>query len=360
MSMQLKRNKLAYYALIGLLLMSCTASTTSWSVVQGGGLAESHADFDVLLLPDSTKCLLLGSKWPEELLTAQNVETNQQALIQRSVDNGKSWHAQQFGRGRFAWAKQVSSRIYAIKLVTAPSGQNSSTIYRSEDAGASWQEIGQLAEGVKSLLMVNDTGYAVGYRENASGSAVLFKTENGGKTWREFPHSLPRFVDAATTADGLVFFLASAERPTHADRIALVNAASFATKIEKLGDFQADVFFAGPARNLWFLTSRKPGGVRLVEREGATGTYHTVGVFKQYEKLAAEAVYISGTNAYLMLSLPKAYLNAYKFFHGTLHAGHWSWVEEPLPIDYTLKPYGFYPNGQCYIYALDGRLLVRK
>jgi hypothetical protein len=333
-------------------------SNPAWRVVQGSGLVDD--EFSALLLPTSTTCLLLGSHWPAGPLTAQKVEAQELALLQRSVDNGSSWQAQQFGRGRFVWAQQVGTRTYALKLVGAP-GHERSVIYRSNDAGATWQELGQVAEGLKSLLLVGETGYAVGYRENARGSNVLFKTQDGGKTWRAFPHVLPRFVTAAPI-DGnrLAFLLASAEQPTYADRLALVDATSFDTNIEPLSTFQASTFFPDTAGNLWFLTSREEGGVRLIARDGASGRYQEAGVFKQYEHLMAEAVYVSQANAYVVLSYPKEYLNAYKFFHGRLVDGRWSWQEEPLPIDYTFRCYGFYPDGQCYIYALAGRLLVRN
>ncbi|TVT43562.1 hypothetical protein FNT36_05610 [Hymenobacter setariae] len=342
------------------LLLSCTMSNPAWRVVQGSGLVDSQDDFSALLLPTSTTGLLLGSQWPAGPLTAQKVAAQEQALIQRSVDHGNSWQAQQFGRGRFVWAQQVGPRTYALKLVGA-SGQERSVIYRSDDAGANWQELGQVAEGLKSLLLVGDIGYAVGYRENANGSNVLFKTRDGGKTWRAFQHALPRFVAAAPAGgNSLAFLLASAEQPTDADRLALVDATSFDTTIEPLRTFHASTSFADTAGNLWFLTAPEAGRVRLVARDGVSGRYQEVGVFKQSEPLMAEAVYVSRANAYVVLSSAKAYLNAYKFFHGRLVDGRWSWQEEALPIDYTFGCYGFYPDGQCYIYALAGRLLVRN
>lgn len=245
-------------------------------------------------------------------------------------------------------------------MVGAP-GQERSVIYRSDDAGTTWQELGQVAEGLKSLLLVGETGYAIGYRENARGSNVLFKTTDGGKTWRAFPHALPRFVAAAPAGGNrLAFLLASTAQPTYADRLALVDATTFDTYIEPLSNFQASTFFPDAAGSLWFLTAQQAGGVRLVARDGASGRYQEAGIFNQYANLMAEAVYVSQANAYVVLSYPKAYLNAYKFFHGRLVDGRWSWEEEPLPIDYTFSCYGFHPDGQCYVYALAGRLLVRK
>ena len=100
--------------------------------------------------------------------------------------------------------------------------------------------------------------------------------------------------------------------------------------------------------------------MQLIARTAASGRCQEAGAFKQYENLMAKVMCVSQANAYVVLSQAKSYLNTYKLAHGRLANGRWLWQEECHPFVIIFGCYGFCPDGQCFVCALAGHLLVRN
>lgn len=197
-------------------LFKSTDGGESWSLVEGlfnhphrpqwqpgaGGLC-LHT-----VLPHATR--------PERMLIAIS-----SAGVYRTLDGGKSWAASNKGvRAEFLPDKHPEFGQCVHKVVNHPSKpdryflQNHWGLYRSDDGGESWKDI---ANGVPSdfgfAMAIHpndpDTVYIVPleadtFRVTPEGKLRVYRTQNGGKSWKPLTKGLPQ-KDALETVlrDGL-------------------------------------------------------------------------------------------------------------------------------------------------------------
>ena len=116
----------------------------------------------------------------------------------RSGNGGTSW--QEMGIGRFSpltYARDVKvsqhdpRTLYAALSVAAVSDEGS--LYRSRDLGETWQRFDHGVEMKSTLMVIAESARDPNRVYCATRRGQVFGTEDGGKSWREYP--LPAGVE---------------------------------------------------------------------------------------------------------------------------------------------------------------------
>ena len=115
-----------------------------------------------------------------------------------SRDGGKSWESPTKGLRTFAetgwgWCHAITCDLKTRGRLYASFGTN--RVYRSNDFGRSWQEIGPAGAVSKRKYKIADSGVVIDYENKgtlylASGNGV-WKTSNDGKDWIKASNGLP-------------------------------------------------------------------------------------------------------------------------------------------------------------------------
>ncbi len=112
--------------------------------------------------------------------------------IFKSTDEGTTWSSQAPFSGtpilRIALAPSAPGTLYASVLVNS---DEDTAFFRSDDGGASWRPLGRIAiRTLQRELLVDPRSSSVLY---AAGMGGLFKSTDGGLTWKAASQGLPMF-----------------------------------------------------------------------------------------------------------------------------------------------------------------------
>lgn len=124
--------------------------------------------------------------------TAPNVITDSLLV---TGDFWNTWETLPLPEGvKHVWEALITSNDhFIIKSLNARDNYNTFTLYRTNDGGRSWEEMGLPKEpdrstGIRKLEFLDfETGIAAGgvYKSQNRSEDIIYKTEDGGKTWRK-------------------------------------------------------------------------------------------------------------------------------------------------------------------------------
>jgi len=102
-------------------------------------------------------------------------------IAYHTSDGGASWRAVQITTQRGEYFTSVALIPGGDVLVVVEGGSSSPSAFRSSDQGATWHELPQLpnAAGIQDLAFIDATHWW------ASRDGVIYRTADGGSTWRE-------------------------------------------------------------------------------------------------------------------------------------------------------------------------------
>ena len=169
------------------------------------------------------------------------VEEQRRLVLLRSLDNGDTWSRYTLGKLEH-YGSLVSDGRGQVAVTGRTTGYEHGVVYRSSDAGATWQEV-RLSHDldlVKALrLYLTPSGALLAYNNDefhrSDYRAVISRSVDGGRTWgptRTFP-GVGRLVGIAAHATGRVVAITSRGAVLHSeddgDRWRVVHSAELRT-----------------------------------------------------------------------------------------------------------------------------------
>jgi photosystem II stability/assembly factor-like uncharacterized protein len=112
----------------------------------------------------------------------------EKGTLLRTIDGGKTWEAQ-LGGDPEAKADMVKSLYFLDERrgwAIQGEGVNTYKTLHTRD-GESWEEIGSLPHGARSMVFTSpEVGFVVGNPSmSVTGGGIIFRTTDGGKNWKE-------------------------------------------------------------------------------------------------------------------------------------------------------------------------------
>jgi hypothetical protein len=117
-------------------------------------------------------------------MSLDEAEELMEAYLFRTIDGGKTFEKQSFGKGTAYSITRVEDIFFLLVINKA---KNDSTTYISNDFGATWDE-----EVIPYETFINKQ-IRIAYKENRLD--VLNITKDGGKTWQRVSSSLQKYYD---------------------------------------------------------------------------------------------------------------------------------------------------------------------
>ncbi|HWH63284.1 MAG TPA: hypothetical protein VNS50_08425 [Ginsengibacter sp.] len=159
----------------------------SCEVWNGKGLKNKNEEFMNMVFVDKNEGFLLGTNYSDEIIL--NKKFNEQnAVIYKTEDGGKSWTEHVVGKGYFIDGGYAGKMIYAI--ANTPSSKyygfiDSSSLYSSFDSGMTWKLVNSFPNLVKEIKFVDSrVGFAIlKDQTNNRLNWKLMRTLDGGANW---------------------------------------------------------------------------------------------------------------------------------------------------------------------------------
>ncbi|MCC3157095.1 hypothetical protein LJ737_07585 [Hymenobacter sp. 15J16-1T3B] len=349
-------------------LAACSSPAASWQLISPTGFPLANHRAGALLFLDDSTGLLLGSAWSDAAARTRTVSAEQVSTVFRTTDAGRSWQLHVIGKGRrFTLATRAGRTAYAVELQEAASGsaRDTSRLLRSADGGLSWQLLGRAVPGRVLTVSFADTAQGLVLATDAPPPAppVLYHTANGGRSWQ--PARLRRPVpalDGVAAPGGTAWLLLAPPGPPRrfADSLAHVNWRSGAVTVEAIpGGHVEAAPLLDAAGNLWLVSAAADGSARLLQRAARTGRYTEVHRFvpTHGERLRPVALHLAGSSVSVLLAADQPQQPVYRFYRSP-DAGR-SWQQERLPVGSAAQPYAFFGPERVWLSTGRAQLQVR-
>lgn len=343
----------------------------TWQIIETQGFQRLNEDLNKLLFLNDSVGAAFGSKWSDDAIISNQLNTNRKALIYRTSDGGKTWTPAFSGNGTFISASHTSDAIFALKKEYYGEGvaQAKLYLYKSSDVGISWKQVSELSDGVFQIAFCNsDIGVALSASFDKKFGKALLQTMDGGKTWNKMDLSFGDVRSFACSNLGFVYFLAATiPGEMAADRLVIKNLKSGDETSEKFKGFTSQLLQIDNLGKLWILGTNTNKELTLYLRNDL-GIYVSKHVFSSKKSLYPEYLHIYEDAISTLVSefdqkswqektnvFPVAV--KYEFYH-SIDTGY-SWTQERVPVEYLVKPAAFYGKNSVWLNAGGGRLQRR-
>lgn len=140
-------------------------------------------------------------------------------VLHHTVDGGANWSSSTVPFGYASLQFLDSNQGFAMADLGAGAGSQGVAIYKTVDAGISWQMVFQHEPGAEKSLPLGGQKYGFSFLDASrgwiggsipvDGYVYLYRTVDGGATWSEVPLALPAGYESAQTGNsGPQFFSA--------------------------------------------------------------------------------------------------------------------------------------------------------
>jgi hypothetical protein len=345
--------------------------TMTWQLIETQGFERFNEDLNKLVFLNDSVGEAFGSKWSDDAIISNQLNTNRKALIYRTSNGGNSWTPTSFGSGTFISASQISDAVFALKKEYYGEGVDQAKVYlyKSSDQGISWKQVSEMSGGVFQIAFCNsDMGIAFSASFDKTFGKALLQTIDGGKTWKKMDSSFGDIRSFACSNLGIVYFLAATTPGVmNADLLVMKNLRSSEETFEKLNGLTAQLLQIDNLGNIWLMGHNANKELTLYLRT-ALGKYVPKHVFPSEKSLYPEYLHIyedaistlvSEFNQKSLKGETNAFPLAVKFqFYHSVDSGN-SWTQEHVPVEYLVKPAAFYGKNKVWLNAGGGRLQRR-
>ncbi len=153
----------------------------------------------------------------EKKLTAIQAEFNKDAVILITEDSGYQWEEKILGKGEIIDFTPGGENLFALRRSYhgKSAEEQHSHLHISYNKGKTWEEIYKTQETFDEIhFWTSEKGIAtMGLRGYNYNSLKFMKTNDGGKTWKEF--QIPKAhetMDFEITNDGILYFLTESRK----------------------------------------------------------------------------------------------------------------------------------------------------
>lgn len=359
------------FVALGLIFLNCE-NAGLWKSGRTIGFEDQNEDLNEFIFLSESVGIAFGSKWTDEAILSNNLNTGRKAVIYRTTDGGKHWKPVVLGNGTFISASSASDTLFALKKTYYGEAvdQVNVFLYSSTDKGETWEEVREISNGAYQINFCDGrtgTAFTAGF-DTTYGRAII-KTLDGGKTWQKLEVQ-PENIRSITclTAETISILSSTEVDKLMADHLVIKNLTSGEEVVHKLSGIRAGIQTTDTAGQIWIMGYDANKVLVLYKRE-TTGNFFQIKTFSSKGSLFPEALHVSGESISVLTSvLDKSVLEEkgkifpvavhYEFFHSE-DAGK-TWTEENIPVDYLVKPYAFHGKDKVWMNAGGGYIQWRE
>lgn len=320
------------------LLVSC-GQDEHWRTISPKGLEGRFND--ILFTNDSTGWIV-GSKMELSL-------KNQDAIIYKTVDGGRTWTPTLIGKGSFQFIRHVNDTLFGVKHVFNKDSYEevNSSITKSTDNGRTWNEISEIHGMIKQVSFTNsEVGYSIAKdNESNANDWRLLKTSDGGVNWRHL-------TTINNVQSGVVIDKFLVINRYQGASLLIYDTQRDTSFTEMFPDnFKSELITKDKNENVWIIGSDNANFV-LLKRERA-GNFRKI-VFDEISKGQPHDFYtyvdIADNRIYLITGDGGSIVGVTKRFFISEDLGK-TWNEEEIPFNLIVEPICF---GNGKIWSYDG------
>lgn len=151
-------------------LVSCNTENymENWELIRGNGLPDKYYSYNDILFISGNLGFIIGSLQNDRELIKQN----QEATIYRTEDAGKTWQKKIFGNGSLREIYYKNNKLYFLKVIytdyKGASYITLSEVYTPSDLGLNWNLAFKYNGFIRDFLVIDDDRMIINVRQTTS------------------------------------------------------------------------------------------------------------------------------------------------------------------------------------------------
>ncbi len=338
------------------LFIACSIKSVDmkkWKVIQTKELKKMNEDFASFLFINNNDGFLFGTNYTDDILL--NKKFNEfNAVVYKTTDGGFTWVGKNICKGQFVSSFNINDTIFCLAVNSSNEAYgdiNKSMLFASYNKGEDWFFVSEFPFFVKNVFFTSgSTGFAVAKNIKDNGAWHIFKTKDGGKTWKD-AFEVDDIIEPHLY-DSELWFLGRGI--SGANKLLRINLHTLSISDEALpAGLDPEKFFLKDSD--LFIVGFINSKMVLFTRNEEHG-FNKIREFSD-EDLFPKHLFVSDRTITVIAGKMKRLSVDYVVF-SSQNDGK-SWVENKLPIPDYFNPVAFY-NGRIWGYSGEGKIQTNK